>query len=64
MGIPWKLMFSEETGTLVEARRYERALKKLKSRLILERMVKGGIGIRIPMQHRDGSNPVEVRVLS
>jgi len=48
-GIPWKLMYSEEMETLVDARRYERAMKKVKSRLILERMINGGIGISIPM---------------
>jgi putative endonuclease len=38
-GIPWSLKFSFEVLTLQEARVLEKRLKKLKSRLILKRIV-------------------------
>jgi len=47
-GIPWQLMASQEVPTLGEARSGERYLKKLKSRLILQKIIESGIGIRIP----------------
>lgn len=39
---PWKLVFSQECDTLLEARKIERKLKSFKSRTIIDRIVTTG----------------------
>ena len=41
--MPWKLVFSQEYSTLVNARKVEYWLKKQKSRELLERIILEGI---------------------
>jgi len=39
-GLPWKMMFVKEYGTISEARKIEYKLKQKKSRVILELVIK------------------------
>ena len=39
-GIPWEIKFSQTYNTLIEARKIEYKLKKLKSRVIIERIIR------------------------
>ncbi len=38
-GIPWKLKYTKVFDTLLEAKRYEMAIKKMKSKKYIERLV-------------------------
>ena len=40
---PFKLVFKQEYDSIIEARRIERAIKKLKSRAVIERIIDDGI---------------------
>jgi len=39
LGIPWELKYCEELTTLIEPKSWESAIKKMKSRRYIERMI-------------------------
>ena len=41
--VPWKLVFKQKYGSIREARRVEYKLKRMKSRKILEKIIKSGV---------------------
>ena len=38
-GIPWKIVFTKQLDTSLEAHRYELSIKKMKSRIYIEKLV-------------------------
>ena len=42
LGIPWKIMYTEEFSTLTEAKKRELAIKKMKSRKYIEDLIAKG----------------------
>ena len=41
-GVPWKLIDTKVFDTLLEAKRYEMVIKKMKSKKYIERLISGG----------------------
>ena len=42
VGVPWKVKYTKTFETLLEAKRFETAIKKMKSRKYIERLISEG----------------------